>query len=127
MAFADWFGRHRPDLILSAEAFVKGQIDRLGLLVPADVAYADLSLQRPSGEIAGVRENAARVGEVAFELLNAQLHQNLCGLAPIPTTTLVEGQWSDGASLPAQKPPARPSRTDRGENPYRQDALLSVR
>lgn len=124
--FAEWFGRHRPDLIISAEGFVRGQIDRLGISLPADLGYIDLSLLTPCAEIAGVRENAARVGEVALELLAAQLHQNVCGLAQIPTTTLVEGQWSDGASLPAQKPTTRPSLADRSDNPYRQDALLRV-
>jgi LacI family transcriptional regulator len=75
--------------------------------VPEDVALVDLSLFATDGSIAGMRPNSRRVGEVALELVATQLQQNVFGLPAFPSTTLIDGTWCDGASLPvpARRPP----------------------
>jgi LacI family transcriptional regulator len=70
--------------------------------VPKDVAFVELFVESEDGSMAGVRENCFRVGEVAVEVLVSSLHQNSTGIPPIATSTLVEGTWIDGASLPPQ-------------------------
>jgi LacI family transcriptional regulator len=99
---AAWLRRYRPDVIVSYAPFVRPQLTALGVEVPRDVAYVDTFLTEIDGQTAGVRQNCHRVGELAVEILAGQLHQNALGLPAIPTATLVEGTWFDGATLPAK-------------------------
>lgn len=79
------------------------QLRELGLSVPQDLAFADMCVEKPDGTVAGVRHNCRRVGELAVELLAGQLQLHQVGLPPFPTSTLVEGTWFDGATLPVRR------------------------
>jgi LacI family transcriptional regulator len=61
----------------------------------------DLSADRHDHRLAGVCPHGERVGEIAVEALVGHLQQNLFGLPDVPTTTLVEGSWVTGRTLPA--------------------------
>ncbi len=101
--FQNWIQRHRPEVIISAASVVMPRIEELGLSVPEDVAFVDILLEKTDGRVAGVRQNCARVGELAVEILAGQLQQNTYGVPEFPTVTLVEGTWFDGASLPVRE------------------------
>lgn len=111
----DWISRYRPEVIVSVASFVLGQLKALGLSVPQDVAYVDLQLDDAGSGLSGVRENSERVGEVAIEVLVGHLQQNLCGVPAIATTTLVDGTWREGETLP------RASRSDWNVEPRRSE------
>jgi len=96
-----WFDKFRPEVILSSWSLLGGLLAELGLMVPRDVGLVDLFLHSSDGRIAGVRQNSERVGEVATEMLVSLMQQYICGVPAIPTTTLVEGVWCDGESLPS--------------------------
>lgn len=98
--FDAWFKAHRPEVILSKASFVQPRFKELGLRVPKDVAFADLFLEDDSGQQAGVKQSHETVGELAVEILAGQLQHNKYGVPSVPTTTLVEGLWLDGASCP---------------------------
>lgn len=98
--FAEWYRRSRPEVIISKAEFVQPELDRLGLRIPHDVAFVDIFLEDPSGANAGVRQNHARVGSLALEILAGQLQHSRFGVPEIPTTTFVEGTWFDGDSCP---------------------------
>ncbi len=98
---AGWLERHRPDAILALGSSVCQQLGQLGFSVPNDVAFVDLSLEVDDRRWAGVRPNSERAGEIAVEMLIGLMQQNLCGVPDVPTTTLVEGAWVEGESLPA--------------------------
>ncbi|HEX3728522.1 MAG TPA: LacI family DNA-binding transcriptional regulator [Opitutaceae bacterium] len=98
--FAEWYERHRPEVVISKAEFVLPEFKQLGLRVPRDVAFVDLFLEGPAGATAGVRQNHATVGALAVEILAGQLQHNKFGIPEIPTTTYVEGTWLDGASCP---------------------------
>ncbi len=98
-AFSEWFGRHRPEVILSKAEFVRPRLEQLGVAVPHDVAYVELYLV-PDGATAGVRNNCERVGEMAVAALVGLMQQNSFGIPEIPTAMLVEGTWFDGKTLP---------------------------
>jgi len=102
--FEVWLRRHRPDVLISTANFVKPHLDALGLVVPRDLAFADILLDTFDGKIAGVRQNCRRVGELAIEILAGQLQQHAFGVPQFPTATLVEGTWFDGESLPSRNP-----------------------
>ncbi len=98
--FRRWYGAYRPEVVLSYGRFVHEVIASLGISVPGDVAFADIFLHDEPGRTAGLRHNSDRVGEVAVEMLVAQLHRHSFGLPDIPSCTLVEGDWCDGRTLP---------------------------
>ena len=99
-SFKQWLSRHRPEVIVSHANYIMPHISRLGLKIPSDVAYVDIFVESPDGRIAGVLQSSERVGEIAVEVLAGQLLQNIRGIPTVPTATLVEGTWIDGATLP---------------------------
>lgn len=104
--FERWFALHRPEVVIANSSFVLPRLAEMGISVPSDVAFVDLFLDpSPDRRIAGVRQNCHRVGELAVEILVSQLHQLTFGLPQFPTSTLVEGTWFDGASLPLREEP----------------------
>jgi len=116
-ALRTWLREHRPDVIVGHGPYVLDRLRELRTRVPGDVAFVDLFLTSADGVLAGVRHNSRRVGELAVEILSGQLQHNVYGLPEFPTVTLVEGTWSDGASLPPADPSAdanaRPARRTR--------------
>jgi len=97
---ADWLQRYRPEVIVSHGPFVRPQLMALGLSVPGDVAFVDCHREDTDVDTAGIRENCRRVGELAVEILAGQLQRNQFGLPEFQTTSLVEGTWVNGPSLP---------------------------
>jgi LacI family transcriptional regulator len=95
-----WLWTYRPEVIVSCAPFVKATLAELGLSIPRDIAFVDTFLDKPDGGTAGMQQNCHRVGELAVEVLAGQLQEHAGGLPTIPTATLVEGTWHDGASLP---------------------------
>ncbi|MFA5057591.1 MAG: hypothetical protein WC485_05715, partial [Opitutaceae bacterium] len=106
--FEKWFRRYRPEVLISHAPFVRLQLTEMGISVPRDVAFVEISLDQPDGRTAGIHENCRRVGELAVEILAGQLQQNIHGIPQFPTVTLVEGTWHDGESLPLRS--IRPTR-----------------
>jgi LacI family transcriptional regulator len=104
-ALERWYRKHRPEVIVGYDSTVLGRVERAGLAVPRDVGYVDLSADRNDHRLAGVCPHGERVGEIAVEALSGYLQQNLFGLPDVPTTTLVEGGWVAGRSLPALRLP----------------------
>jgi LacI family transcriptional regulator len=103
-AFARWYKKYKPEVIISKASFVEPSFAALGLRIPRDVAFVDVFLDDDSGKTAGVCQNHETVGELAVEILAGQLHHNKYGVPTIPTTTFVEGSWSAGDSCPPRKP-----------------------
>lgn len=97
----DWLATHRVEAVISWGPFVRPVLDRLGIRVPQDLAFADIfRAADDDGATAGVQQNCERVGEIAVELLDGRLKQRLFGPPEVPIMTVVEGTWFDGASLP---------------------------
>lgn len=100
-----WCRQYRPEVVLGPTPAVLEHIRRSGFQVPADFAYADLLLPEPRCDLAGVWVDCRKVGELAVEMLAAQLQQNSLGRPAVATVTSVGGAWCDGASLPTRHPP----------------------
>jgi len=102
-----WLDRHQPEVVLGYGGIVFPWLELAGLRVPQDLAFVDIQLETDDGRLAGMRHNSQDVGETAMEVLAAQLRQNRFGVPRLASTTLIEGTWNDGASLPSQKPADR--------------------
>lgn len=98
--FQRWWEQHRPDVVISYKPFVWNTMQSIGIVVPTDIAYADIFLESTDGKMAGVVNNCERVGGVAVEIVAGQLSQFQFGLPDIPTKTNVEGTWVDGDTMP---------------------------
>lgn len=108
-----WLARHRPEAIISWGPFVRPRLSELGIRVPRDLAYVDIFRTDAEPGVAGIRQNCHHVGQLAVELLAGQLMHYSFGVPEFPTTTLVEGTWFDGPSLPLRRPSRRqPLRVD---------------
>jgi LacI family transcriptional regulator len=102
-ALSEWLRAGEPDLILGFGAFVLPVLRRIGVRVPKHVAFVDVLLQDGAGPIAGMRQNCARVGEMAVDVLAQHLTHNETGIPPVPVAVLVEGSWCDGPSMPTPR------------------------
>jgi LacI family transcriptional regulator len=102
-ALLHWTRQYRPEVVLGMTPAVLDHIHRCGFLVPQDFAYADLLLHKSGHTQAGVRVNCERVGELAVEMVDTQLQQNLPGIPENATVTSVGGSWRDGYTLPARR------------------------
>jgi LacI family transcriptional regulator len=100
IAMAKWYQMYRPDVIIGFSPLVLAKIGLIGLVVPRHVAYLDLCVENANEGTAGVRQNGEIAGEVAASMLVAQIRQNLFGKPAVATSTLVDGTWRDGASMP---------------------------
>ncbi len=94
-----WLFDFQPDVLLGSLPLLSSALPHLGLEIPRDVGFIELQQLHSDAAIAGVRQNHHRIGEVAVDLLIGQLQMNLRGVPDYPTMTLVEGTWSEGASL----------------------------
>ena len=99
---ATWYDQHQPEAIVSFTPAMLEHLGRLGLETPRDVAYVDLCLADAPAS-AGVNQNSERIGEIAVEMLAAQLEQNIFGAPAVPTITSVTGTWIEGHSLTAAR------------------------
>jgi LacI family transcriptional regulator len=96
----EWVKRVKPEVIISTKNFLYPVFERLGMRVPDDIAFVDILNEDESGQIAGVKQNHVRVGELAIETLASQIQFNIRGIPEIPTTTHVEGTWVKGKTMP---------------------------
>lgn len=104
-AFAAWFRRHRPDVVLSHDLEpIRTWLRHLGSAIPRDVAFVNLDRRARDGDVAGIDQDFAAVGGAAADLLIALLHRNERGLPSQPATLELDGRWIDGATLPRRKP-----------------------
>lgn len=105
-----WRRLYQPDAIITTDPRVHAMLTDLGCAVPRDLAAATLSVLDGNFD-AGVDQNSYETGQVAMRTLAGLIHQNERGIPQYCRRILVEGRWTDGASLPvANLAPARPRR-----------------
>lgn len=109
--FARWFEKHRPDAVIATHAApVAEWLRALGVAVPGDVGLVDLN-PLPKQDFSGVRNDPARIGALAIELLVGLLQRNITGLAAGPREqVLLPGHWCEGSTLPTLVPRIAPMR-----------------
>ncbi|MDQ8208455.1 LacI family DNA-binding transcriptional regulator [Coraliomargarita sp. SDUM461003] len=65
--------------------------------------FALMNLLDKSSELAGVYQNLGKLGERAVDVLVAQMHRGERGFPKVVSNTMVEGEWSEGKSLPRRR------------------------
>lgn len=97
-AFARWWRRHRPDVVIGLQDEFVDWLRALGRRVPDDVGFARLSRPLVDGAPAGLHQFPAAIGMAAVDLVANQIFSGERGLPAIPRALLIEGRWCDGWS-----------------------------
>ena len=97
-----WLAKERPDAIITSQPALRGLLAKIGVRVPRDLAVATTSVLDGNFP-AGIDQNCHEIGAVALRTLAGLIHQNERGVPQFCRHILVEGQWSDGPSLPPRE------------------------
>lgn len=97
-----WMAKERPDVIVSHKQFYE-QLLEMGVRMPRDVGFANLSVPSGSPEVSGVGQNSPHIGRKAVDVLVDMLHRGERGVPDMPLHLLVDGVWVPGKTLRPQK------------------------
>lgn len=98
-AFAEWFRRHRPDVVLGHQTEAIDWMKACGARVPESHGFVSLNQALRDRPCAGLDLQPAVLAERGVELLAAQILHRQCGLQAAPSATMVPGLWVDGPTL----------------------------
>lgn len=99
-----WVRRNQVDAILCNWPTILRPLEREGLRVPEDAAFACLCLcETTHPDMAGVRPHLHLVGERAVSIVVAQLKSTERGLSDFPSSIYVQSTWQDGATAPPRR------------------------
>lgn len=95
-----WLRAHSPDVLVCSGDETLAWLRSAGLSVPGALAVAAVMSSEGDCDVAGFHGLDSCAGETAAELLAWKLRENQRGLPVKPCTTLVQGEWRSGESLP---------------------------
>jgi LacI family transcriptional regulator len=96
----DWAIAEKLEVIVSDNLQALHELQRRGIRAPGDIDYATVNWSKAEPEIAGVNQRPDSIGAAAIDIAIAQLRRAERGIPEIPVTSMVEGIWVDGPSLP---------------------------
>lgn len=103
-AFAAWFRRHRPDVILSFDTYVPEWLAQLGRRIPDEVGLVVHDWTERMTGFAGIHHRRPHVAAAAVDLVATQLMHHEHGVPEVPRQILIPPAWIEGPSI-------RPPRT----------------
>jgi LacI family transcriptional regulator len=107
--FLAWMKWHRPDVVVTKLPEVLQTLKGAGFEVPKDMGVAFHSLDEKSPGLSGMKKNSFQIGVMAVDLLVDMLHRGERGLPARPSLLMVEGSWTEGATLrPKSATPSSP-------------------
>lgn len=98
-AFAAWFRRWKPDVILGVGPHLTAWMASLKLRIPRDVGFVDLD--RCSDDRAGIDQHSDAIGGAAVDLLLSRLLAHERGPSLTAPLVLIDGSWADGPTVRA--------------------------
>ncbi|MEK0446198.1 MAG: hypothetical protein RLZZ399_1519 [Verrucomicrobiota bacterium] len=97
--FSDWIKKHRPDALISLDAFVPEWLAKLSLRVPEDVGLVVHDWTERMVGFAGIDHRRSHVAAAAVDMVATQLLHNERGIPEIPKQTLIPPRWVEGTSV----------------------------
>ncbi|MBE7539996.1 MAG: LacI family DNA-binding transcriptional regulator [Opitutaceae bacterium] len=89
-----WLKSFRPDALLLGWQVDERILEQLRELAPQASRIVTLDWH-PHGVLPGIDPCNEVIASNAVDLVIAQLHRNECGVAPLPTTVLLDGEWRE--------------------------------
>lgn len=102
-AFAAWFKKHRPDVIVGLHEEVKAWLAGLKIRVPRDVSLVHLDRTADMEGWAGMDQSNDLVGVAAIDIIVGQIHRNEFGIPASARSVLVGSTWVAGATVRPQR------------------------
>ncbi len=100
-AFAAWFKRHKPDVIISFDTYVPEWLAKLGARIPDDVGLVVHDWTARMSDFAGIDHRRPHVAAAAVDLVATQLMHHEHGVPDVPHQILIPPAWIDGPSIRA--------------------------
>ncbi|HEY8966860.1 MAG TPA: hypothetical protein VIM58_10475, partial [Candidatus Methylacidiphilales bacterium] len=100
--FAAWLREHKPDAILSGAPATRDLLRNVGMEAPRDIGLAAMNINDGSAD-AGINPQMETIGQVAVRTLISLVRMRKKGFPPYGITSMIDGQWVDGATLPPKK------------------------
>ncbi len=98
--FLAWFKRHRPDAVITFDAYVPDWLTgELALGIPKDVGVVVHDWTPRMTTFAGIDHRRPHVAAAAVDLVVTQLMQNQCGVTEVPRQVLIPPRFVAGASI----------------------------
>jgi LacI family transcriptional regulator len=98
-SFSTWFGKQKPDVLVTTHAELRDWVAELGLKCPKEIGLAHLDINKGMEDWSGMNQKNDLVGSSAIDLLVGQLHRNETGTPEFPKCVMVESQWMRGKTL----------------------------
>jgi LacI family transcriptional regulator len=102
-AFAKWFQRYKPDVVLGHRAELVGWMEESGASVPRTHGFCCLNVSINSVPCAGIDQQPYHIGQRGIETVVSQLHRNEYGIPDVPCNLAVPSRWVTGPTLPKLK------------------------
>ena len=101
-AFVAWVRKHRPDALISLDAYVPDWLTRrLKLSIPGDIALVVHDWSERMTGFAGIHHRRPHVAAAAVDLVATQLMHNEHGVPEVPRQILIPPVWIEGPSVRA--------------------------
>jgi LacI family transcriptional regulator len=97
--FAQWYRDAQPDAVLGF-AVVHDWLQRCGVSIPQDTAFANLDWHVSYGPQAGINQKPELIGAAAVDLVTSQIFRNERGIPTDKKLLLIESDWVDGPTAP---------------------------
>jgi DNA-binding LacI/PurR family transcriptional regulator len=98
--FCAWFKKHRPDVIITFDAYVPDWLTKkLKVRIPDDVGLVVHDWVERHAGFAGIHHRRPHVAAAAVDLLATQLMHNERGIPEVPRQILIPPAWIEGASI----------------------------
>lgn len=98
--FCRWVKQHRPDVVISFDAYVPDWLTRrLGLRIPEDIGLVVHDWRPEDSGFAGIHHQRPHVAAAVVDLIVTQLMQNERGVPEVPRQILIPPVWVEGPSV----------------------------
>lgn len=90
--------RAKPDVVVShRQAY--DQLVELGVRIPQQVGFANLSVEHNARHISGVYQNSLQIGRKAVDQVVDMLHRGETDIPALPAHLLIDSVWQPGSTL----------------------------
>lgn len=96
----DWFERYQPDVVIGHEPPAMTALVDNGITIPDDVAFIALEQHNTAWNLSCIDVHPEMIASAAVDLVLERVRDGIKGEPLIPKTTLIEGHWVDGVTLP---------------------------
>jgi len=94
-----WLREQKPDCVIGTGPEILGQLEGIGLDVPGRLGFALTGIRPRLPHIAGMDERWDGIGQAVIDLVVSLLKNNDAGVPRFPRFVLVEGRWTEGATV----------------------------